>query len=328
MRIGEVAQRSGVSARMLRHYDALGLVRPPERTSSGYREYSDDDIRRIFHVESLRSLGLSLTEIGRALDDPSFAPEQLVAAMIARSHERMRLEAELLERLEQVASTGPRDWDQVLAALGLLSRLDSTSPAARQYAALTAGGRAPADALAEALLKEESTNVAGALRWALAHTDGQDLDPLVDALDSPEPAVRRRAVEALADIPGQDAALRRVLDDEDGAVRAIAAVALGARGDASAAPRLLQMVSEGDKDVDAAESLGTIAATSPEDERISAALAAMAREDGDYAERQRAVQALAEIPTARAEAALRELTGDADPRVAGTAGFILQRRGR
>ena len=60
MLIGEVARRSGVSARMLRHYDSLGLVRPTGRTGGGYREYSGADIRRIFHIESLRSLGLSL----------------------------------------------------------------------------------------------------------------------------------------------------------------------------------------------------------------------------------------------------------------------------
>lgn len=60
----------GVSTRMLRHYDSLGLVRPTGRTVGGYREYSAGDIRRIFHVESLRLLGLSLRQIGRALEDP------------------------------------------------------------------------------------------------------------------------------------------------------------------------------------------------------------------------------------------------------------------
>src|SRR5215471_13739488 len=70
--IGDVARRSGVSARMLRHYESLGLVRPTGRTVAGYREYSSDDIRRIFHIESLRTLGLSLREVGRALDDPGF----------------------------------------------------------------------------------------------------------------------------------------------------------------------------------------------------------------------------------------------------------------
>ncbi|NUT51024.1 MAG: MerR family DNA-binding transcriptional regulator, partial [Saccharothrix sp.] len=57
---GDVSRHSGVSTRMLRHYDALGLVRPTGRTVGGYREYSAEDVRRIFHVEGLRSLGLSL----------------------------------------------------------------------------------------------------------------------------------------------------------------------------------------------------------------------------------------------------------------------------
>lgn len=328
MRIGDVAQRSGVSARMLRHYDALGLVRPSERSSTGYREYSEQDIRRIFHVESLRSLGLSLKEIGRALDDPSFAPDRLVADMIERSRERIRLESELLERLQHVAGTGPSDWEQVLAVVGLLSELDTGSPGARQRAVLTAGAGAPADALADALLKEESTNVAGALRWALARADGADLTALVAALDSPDPPVRHRAVEALAEMPGQDDALRSALVHEDGTVRRLAAVALGRRGDAAATPELLTMVRDGEKDVDAAEALGVIAGAAPTPEAISAELAAMAAGTDDYAVRQRVVQALAEIPTPEAEAALGRLASDADARIAGTAAFILRRTDR
>src|SRR3546814_13210589 len=70
MLIGEVSRRCGVSTRMLRHYDTLGLVKPTGRTSGGYREYSADDIRRLFHVESLRTLGLPLNAAQRALDEP------------------------------------------------------------------------------------------------------------------------------------------------------------------------------------------------------------------------------------------------------------------
>lgn len=326
MQIGEVARRSGVSARMLRHYDALGLVRPSGRSDAGYREYSEQDVRRIFHVESLRSLGLTLNEIGRALDDPEFAPDRLVADMIARSRERIRLESELLERLRHVASSGPADWERVLDVVGLLSELDSGVPASRQRAALTAGGQAPVSALAEALLKEESTNVAGAMRWALAQASVVDLAPLVAALDSPDPTVRRRAAEALAEAPHQDVPLRAALDHEDGAVRVIAAVALGGRGDAAAVPQLLRMVSEGVKDVDAAEALGVIAADDRHGATISAYLAAILSAATDYEVRQRAVQALAEIPTAGAEHELDALTADDDPRIAQTAAFILRRR--
>ena len=83
-----------------------------------------------------------------------------------------------------------------------------------------------------------------------------------------------------------------------------------------------------DIDVDAAEALGTIAAAAPDTETISADLAALAHDADDYAVRQRAVQALAEIPTDGAEAALRILADDPDPRIAGTAAFILRRTDR
>ena len=45
--IGEVARLTGVSARMLRHYDEIGLVRPHGRAANGYRQYGADDLSRL-----------------------------------------------------------------------------------------------------------------------------------------------------------------------------------------------------------------------------------------------------------------------------------------
>lgn len=172
MLIGEVSRLSGVSARMLRHYDSTGLVSPRGRTVGGYREYSADDIQRLFHVESLRSLGLSLREIRRALDDPEFAPSRLVDELIATARERIAGEEELLRRLRQVRSTEPDEWTDVLRIVALMRRLDSDNASQRQRAALSSAHSeaAPAELLAEALLAETDPNVAGALRWALARS--------------------------------------------------------------------------------------------------------------------------------------------------------------
>ncbi|WP_146065377.1 MerR family transcriptional regulator, partial [Streptomyces sp. B226SN101] len=167
MLIGEVARRSGVSARMLRHYESLGLVRPSGRTGSGYREYSGADIRRIFHVESLRAMGLSLREIGRALDDPGFTPSALVDDLIRRTRERIAAETELLTRLRRVHATDPAGWEDVLQVVTLLGALGSKNADARQRAALAPVAEVPVEALAEAALGERDPNVAGALRWAL-----------------------------------------------------------------------------------------------------------------------------------------------------------------
>ncbi|GEB49727.1 HEAT repeat domain-containing protein [Streptomyces cacaoi] len=142
MLIGEVARRSGVSARMLRHYEALGLVRPSGRTGSGYREYSGADIRRIFHVESLRSLGLSLREIRRALDEPGCTPSALVGDLIRQTRERLAAETELLTRLRRIDAVDPAGWEDVLRIVALLQALGSPSPGARQHAALLSASSA------------------------------------------------------------------------------------------------------------------------------------------------------------------------------------------
>ena len=108
MLIGDAARSSGVSARMLRHYEALGLVRPTGRTSAGYRDYSAEDIRRIFQVESLRSMGLSLKQVGRALEDPDLTPAALVVDLIRCTEECLAQERELLDRLRAPPSCSHR----------------------------------------------------------------------------------------------------------------------------------------------------------------------------------------------------------------------------
>lgn len=173
MLIGEVARRSGVSARMLRHYESLGLVHPSGRTGSGYREFSKEDIRRIFHIESLRALGLSLREAGRALDDSGFTPSALVDDLIRRTRTRIAAETELLTRLRRIHAAEPTDWRDALHVVTLLQALGSQSAGARQRAALTSASSAdrvpvPVEALVEAALAESDPYAAGALRWALA----------------------------------------------------------------------------------------------------------------------------------------------------------------
>ncbi|WP_342801670.1 MerR family transcriptional regulator, partial [Nocardia sp. No.11] len=167
MLIGEVARRSGVSTRMLRHYDSLGLVSPTGRTVGGYREYSDADIRRIFHVESLRSLGLSLREIARVLADRSFTPQALVAGLIQRTEERLVRERELLARLRAVEDAEPGDWRDVLRIVELVRTLGSADAPRRLQAVLNPAENepVPTELLATAVLGEAEPNMAGALRW-------------------------------------------------------------------------------------------------------------------------------------------------------------------
>jgi DNA-binding transcriptional MerR regulator len=316
--IGEVARRSGVSTRMLRHYDSLGLVRPTGRTVGGYREYSEEDIRRIFHVEGLRSLGMSLRQIGRALVDPAFTPSALVGDLIQRTEDRLKREQELLERLRAIDASEPSGWDGVLHVVELLHGLDSPSPARRQQAAMAPAEDVPlpAELLARAVLTETNPNVAGALRWALARAGEDGVAAIAAGMHSDDVDVRRRAVLAIAELPGDETTnvLAAALQDPDPQVRRHSALASGRRGTAAAVPVLVDMVAEGANDVEAAEILGTLALDPGRCERILNALAdELAAES---AVRIRVAQALAELPGTIAHNLLRQLANDQDPAVA------------
>jgi DNA-binding transcriptional MerR regulator len=316
---------------MLRHYELLGLVSPSGRSGSGYREYAAEDVQRIFQVESLRTLGMSLREIGRALDDPTFQPSGLVDDLIRQTRERIAAETELLTRLRRIDAAEPGGWEDVLQVVALLRALGSTSADARQRAALSSVEEVavPVEALVEAVLGETEPNVAGALRWALARAGEGGTALLAQGLRSPVAAVRERAVRSLAEMPDAEATarLRDALGDSDTVVRSHAALALGARGVADAVPALIDMIVEGRNDVDAADALGVLAGDTETADRIATGLVdRLAREATEAPARGRLAQALADIPGTRASTALEELSHDADRAVALTATYLLRLR--
>ena len=65
--IGEAARRSGVSAKMVRHYESLGLLPAVHRTESGYRQYGDAEVHTLRFIRRARDLGFSMDEIGQLL---------------------------------------------------------------------------------------------------------------------------------------------------------------------------------------------------------------------------------------------------------------------
>ena len=333
MLIGEVSRRSGVSVRMLRHYDSLALVRPTERTAGGYREYSAGDLRRIFAVESLRSLGLSLREVQQALEDSQLTPEVLVADLVRRTEERVASEQELLVRLRQIEGARPEEWTDVLRIVELLRGLTAGDANRRLRTALasSAGTSAPADQLAHAALSEPELNAAGALRWALAQAGDDVPAPLAEGLASPARRVRQRAVEALAELRSASAQqlLVAALADQVPAIRRRAALVLGDRGELAALPVLIETVVGGPNDVDAAEALGVLAEDGRQAEQIVSELTErLAAAGTEPAARLRLTQALAEIPGPAAEDVLTALASDDQADVARSAGYILNLRSR
>ncbi|MGO4747827.1 HEAT repeat domain-containing protein, partial [Streptomyces sp. 2MCAF27] len=287
------------------------------------------------HIESLRSLGLSLRDVGRALDDPGFTPPDLVDDLIRQTRERITAETELLTRLRRIGAAEPDGWEDVLRIVALLQALGSESAGKRQRAALSSvdGVPVPTEALVEAALHETDTNVAGALRWALAQSGDGGLALLAEGLDSPVAEVRKRAVQCVAEFPSRTATalLRDALTNPDIVVRRCAAMALGARGVADAVPTLIDMVVDEDaNDVDAADALSALASRPALADQIATRLVeSLAHGDGvteSASARRRLTQALADIPGITASRALAELSRDEDRVVALTAAYILTMR--
>lgn len=104
--VKDVTRLTGVSVRALHHYDEIGLLSPSGRSDAGYRLYSDDDLLRLQQILIGRELGLSLEEIRRSLDDPSFDRRA------ALEHQR----AELTKRAERTTAM-LRAIDAALASL-------------------------------------------------------------------------------------------------------------------------------------------------------------------------------------------------------------------
>ncbi|MFC5833133.1 MerR family transcriptional regulator [Nonomuraea insulae] len=107
--IGQAAAFVGVTVKTVRHYHKLGLVKEPERDSSGYRRYGSAELLRLVQVRTLAAAGVPLTETGPLLE----ADTALFAAALTD------VERQLTERIEEL-----------IARRDMLRRL-SPGPAAR-----------------------------------------------------------------------------------------------------------------------------------------------------------------------------------------------------
>jgi DNA-binding transcriptional MerR regulator len=111
-RIGEVAERTGLSLRTMRYYEEVGLVVPSTRTEGGFRLYSDEDVERLRLVKYMKPLGLTVQQMVELMDardrmaDPATSAADfdaacaVVEALAAESAERVEKLRVQLERAE------------------------------------------------------------------------------------------------------------------------------------------------------------------------------------------------------------------------------------
>ncbi len=109
MNIGEAAKRSGVSARMIRHYEGIGLIPTAKRAGSGYRTYSGHDVHTLRFVRQARNLGFSVEQIEQLLGlwrnqrRPSSKVKALALAHVAELDARIRNLGAMKATLEHLA---------------------------------------------------------------------------------------------------------------------------------------------------------------------------------------------------------------------------------
>ncbi|MCH5286162.1 MAG: MerR family transcriptional regulator [Christensenellaceae bacterium] len=90
MNIGELSRISGVSVRTLRHYDAIGLLKPDGTTDAGYRQYDESSLQRLFLILLFRELRFPLKDIRDMLNQPDFDPVAALEEQIALLEEKRR----------------------------------------------------------------------------------------------------------------------------------------------------------------------------------------------------------------------------------------------
>lgn len=98
MNIGKAAAASGVSERMIRHYEKIGLIPAAPRGDSGYRDYDRRDLHTLAFIGRARDLGFSVDEIRTLLalwQDKARASADVKALALARAEELRRKEREL-----------------------------------------------------------------------------------------------------------------------------------------------------------------------------------------------------------------------------------------
>lgn len=125
-----MAKASGVTIRTLYYYDEIGLVSASERTASGHRRYTEEDVRRLYRVRALTQLGLALDEVARVLDrgTANLTPlRDLLQAQLADLDAKARQLGEVRQRvqglLEQLAGDTMPEPARFLETLELTAQL-------------------------------------------------------------------------------------------------------------------------------------------------------------------------------------------------------------
>lgn len=127
MKIGALAQRADVGIDTIRYYEREGVIPPPLRRESGYRQYGDDDVVRLRFVRRAKQLGFTLPEIRELLDLTASAADDMAGLnsraqaklddVNGRIDELVRMRDALQQLVEACPGHGALECCPIMAAL-------------------------------------------------------------------------------------------------------------------------------------------------------------------------------------------------------------------
>jgi DNA-binding transcriptional MerR regulator len=149
LKVGDLARRTGLTVRTLHHYDEIGLLKPSGRSEAGYRLYSQADVQRLHGIQTMRQMGLPLSDIANLLAGDSMAPERIIGQQIRALDQQISQATELRGRLTMLrdglmAGAEP-DMGNWLEALALMTTYGKYFSAAELKLIFTNWSRIEAD---------------------------------------------------------------------------------------------------------------------------------------------------------------------------------------
>ncbi|MEV6977099.1 MerR family transcriptional regulator [Kitasatospora sp. NPDC093806] len=127
-KVGTLADASGLTVRTLHHWDQIGLLSPSRRTAAGHREYTEQDVIRLYQVLALRRLGLGLESIATCLD-VGVDPVRLVSEHLATVEASLAALESLRQRLAHIHGELAADRaPEVSALIGALRTMGGAGP--------------------------------------------------------------------------------------------------------------------------------------------------------------------------------------------------------
>lgn len=141
--VSQLAHRTGVPVRTLHHYEACGLLPPSARSAAGYRLYGEAELRRLQHIVSLKTLGLTLDAIRGSLDTDAPSLAEAVWRQTRRLRETIAQQHALLLRLEnlqqRLAAGEAIDGDTLLKTIEASTIMENYLTIDQQQAVLQRG---------------------------------------------------------------------------------------------------------------------------------------------------------------------------------------------